>query len=57
MSEIDDNVDITQLIGVCVFCGKVIFNPGMSAPSIRKISLEHIRQCKEHPLRVKKELR
>lgn len=56
MSEIGDNVDITQLIGVCVFCGKVIFNPGMSAPSIRKISLEHIRQCKEHPLRVKKEL-
>ena len=48
---IGDIVDVTQLMGVCVYCSAVIFKPGMSVASIHTTTLEHIRQCKDHPLR------
>lgn len=48
--KVGDHVDIMQTTGVCVFCEKVIFLPGVCAVGVRAAVLRHIKTCSQHPL-------
>ena len=49
--KVGDTVRIGELGGACVFCETVIYLPGMAGMCLKKVTLEHIKSCPDHPLR------